>query len=475
MGKQYDLSVIAEKVVQERGFIPEFPASVLQELDTITSPAKPYPKLRDLRSLLWVSIDNDDSLDLDQLTYAEKDHIYVAIADVDALVKRGSAVDAYAQHNATSVYTPTKVFPMLHPKLSTNLTSLNEECDRLAIVVEIKINDQGEFSLVDISPALVRNHAKLTYNGVGAFLEGKGTLSSKIKEVPEQLKLQDRMSELIKNYRMSQGALSFVTREAEPIIKDHEVAGIQEVVYNRAHAIIENFMIAANACMAHYLAEKKQPTLRRIVRTPKRWNRIVDLAKERGEILPSNPDAKALEKFLLKEHKRDPEHFPELSLMLIKLIGRGEYVCALPKDPELGHFDLALHEYAHTTAPNRRFADLVTQRILKSHLFGEKSPYSIQELKTIAQNCTDRDEAATKVERRMRKSAAAIYLSKYIGKDFRAVVTGSGEKGTWVRLQELPIEGKLVKGYKGLDVGDWISVKLIYVDVPMGFIDFSKV
>lgn len=476
-GRDYNLSTIAEKVVEEAGFIPEFPLPVKQEAEALNAPAKPDSTIKDLRPLLWVSIDNDDSLDLDQLTYAEKNHIFVAIADVDALVKKSSPLDLYAEHNTTSVYTPTKVFPMLPPKLSTDLTSLNENSDRLALVLEIEIGADGTFSLITLSLALVRNQAKLTYNGVAAFLEGRAplTLSKKIEGLAEQIKLQDGLATLIHNYRREQGALSFESKDAEPVIVDGEVVDLKVAVYNKAHAIIENFMIAANSSMAHFLAEKKEPSIRRIVRIPKRWDRIVQLAKESGVNLPPDPDAKALEQFVLREKKRDPDHFPELSLTLIKLIGRGEYLLAVPGDLELGHFDLALQEYAHTTAPNRRFSDLVMQRILKSTLLHKKNPYSLEELSAIAQNCTVKAEAAAKVERRMRKSSAAVYFSKHIGKQYKAIVTGSNAKGTWVRLQDPPIEGKLVKGYEGVDVGDHLTVKLIYVNIPLGFIDFARV
>lgn len=467
------LTNIAEHVMVEKGFIPDFPNSVMEELVKIQAPASPSPSMRDMRNLLWVSIDNDDSLDLDQLTYAEQSgKVYVAIADVDALVKPGSAIDQYAGHNTTSVYTPTKVFPMLPHKLSNDLTSLNENADRCAIVTEVNIENNGTFSLGGIYPALVRNHAKLTYNGVGAFLEVNAPLPNLSQAVLEQLKLQDRIAQLIKDFRKEQGSLSFVTTEYEPVIENGIVVALREIVFNRAHEIIENFMIASNASMAHYMTEKKLPTIRRIVRTPKRWDRIILLAKQFGTNLPSYPDAKALESFLLKQLQRDPESFPDLSLALIKLIGRGEYVLGAPGQPSIGHFDLALHEYAHTTAPNRRYPDLIMQRILKGNLYHEKPPYTLNELDSIANRCTEKETDATKVERRMRKSVAALLLQKYIGKEYPAIVTGTGEKGTWVRLKTPPVEGKLIQGTKGLDVGDRVKVKLVHVDIARGFIDF---
>ncbi len=470
-----ELSALADQVMVEKGFIPNFPPSAIEELSKIQGTLLDFP-LRDLRSLLWVSIDNDDSLDLDQLTYAEEDKIYVAVADVDSLVKKGSALDQYAGHNTTSVYTPTKIFPMFPAKLSNNLTSLNEKCDRSAIVIEMKVDEKGAFSLIDVYSALVRNQAKLTYNGVAAFLDLRTPLSNPAvnEAIKQQLRLQDSLAQKMHAYRIEQGALSFKTIEMVPIIKDGMVVGLVEAPYNRAHAIIEQFMIAANSSMTHYLNENNMPALRRIVRKPKRWDRIVALAKEYGEMLPSSPDAKALEQFLLKQMKKDPLHYPDLSLLMIKLIGRGEYVLARPKERALGHFDLALREYAHTTAPNRRYPDLIMQRLLKSHFNQEKLPYTMKALAAIAQRCTEKEDDAAKVERRMRKSAAALLLSQYIGTRYKAVVTGASAKGTWVRVLAPPIEGKLIKGFKGLDVGDKVEVKLVDVNVTKGYIDFSK-
>ncbi|HSX03421.1 MAG TPA: RNB domain-containing ribonuclease [Rhabdochlamydiaceae bacterium] len=471
-----DLSALADQVMIEKGFIPAFPEAALQELKPIQS-APLDPSMRDMRDLLWVSIDNDDSLDLDQLTYAESDKIYVAVADVSGLVKKGSALDEYAGHNTTSVYTPTKIFPMLPPKLSNDLTSLNENSDRSSIVIEMQVHADGSFSMINICQAIVRNKAKLTYNGVAAFLNSGAPLSNPAANdaIKDQLKLQDSIAQRMHAYRISQGALSFITMEMVPIVKDGVVVGLSEPVYSRADAIIENFMIAANSSMTHYLWENHLPALRRIVRTPKRWDRIVELAKEYGEVLPPSPNAKALEQFLLRQLKRDPMHYPDLSLLMIKLIGRGEYILARPGERSLGHFDLALREYAHTTAPNRRYPDLIMQRLLKSHLYHEKLPYTMKQLAAIALRCTEKEDDAAKVERRMRKSAAAMLLSQYIGTQYKAIVTGTSAKGTWVRVMRPPIEGKLIKGFKGLDVGDQLNVKLVDVDVSKGYIDFTRV
>lgn len=471
-----DLTEIAKRAMIDKGLIPDFPETVLKETAQLSQ--SPLPNsLKDLRQLLWVSIDNDDSRDLDQLTFAEsregKDIIYVAVADVSGLVQIGSAIDQYAAQNTTSVYTPTKVFPMLPQKLSFDLTSLNENTDRASMVVEMEIGHDGSFTLIDVYPALVRNHAKLAYNGVAAFLSGKGTINAP-RAILEQLQVQDKIAKRIKEFRYRQGALGFVTIELEPILQNGEVVDLRKRVHNRAHALIENYMIAANSCVTHFFTQQKMPTFRRIVRTPKKWDRVVHLAKLHNYSLPHMPDAIALRDFLQKQQRLDPDHFPDLSLCIIKLIGRGEYVLWVPGEPAIGHFDLALIDYAHTTAPNRRFPDLIMQRLLKSHLFAKKMPYDLEGLAIMAENCTEKEDAATKVERRMLKSAAAMVLSNQIGKEFTAMITGSGIKGTWVRLDEPPIEGKLIAGHDGLDVGDRLTVKLVEADITNGFIDFVK-
>lgn len=483
------LAEIAQQAMIERGFFTDFPQQIIEELSKLSEPAL-LPKsksVHDMRDCLWVSIDNDDSKDLDQLTLAKrspigkdtiKDTIYVAIADVDALVKRDSPIDSYAAHNTTSVYTPTKIFPMLPPKLSTDLTSLNEHADRSAIVIEIDIDKDGQFTLSDIYHALVRNQAKLTYNGVAAWLEQKIPLihpSVKIPGLLEQLQLQDEVAERIKIFREKQGALTFASMEVQAIIVDEEAVALKEKIPNRADGLIENFMIAANVGVTQYLAKHNLPTLRRVVRVPKRWDRIQALASDLGEKLPSEPHVKALRDFLLKQHQINPQSFPDLSLAVIKLIGRGEYVLCLPGDPVLGHFDLALRDYAHTTAPNRRFPDLVMQRLLKSCLDEIPLVYSNQELFSIATYCTQKEDDATKVERRVHKSAAAMVLSSQIGRQFQAIVTGINEDGTWVHLRSPPVEGKLIKGSHQLDVGDHLMVSLIRVDILHGYIDFGRI
>jgi exoribonuclease II len=464
----------------ERGLAVDYPEKVLHALEAIRSPASPQkiPAFRDMRDRSWVSIDNDDSLDLDQLTYAEsidgKDKIYVAIADVDAIVKRDSAIDQYAAHNTTSVYTPTKVFPMLPFRLSNDLTSLNEHQDRCAIVVEMTIFEDGRYELAEIYPALVQNQAKLAYNAVAGWLERDIPLALPLPLL-HQLKLQDGIAQRIQKYRTEQGALGFETIEIQPVIVNNEVVRLEEKIVNRAHKLIENFMIAANVCVTRYLAEWNLPVMRRIVRTPKRWPRIVELARHLGERLPPRPNVKALRDFLSMQRRAHPEKFHDLSLSIIKLLGRGEYVLGTPGGPALGHFDLALRDYAHTTAPNRRFPDLIMQRLLKSHLYGEAIPYRRSELIKIARRCTEKEDDAVKVERRLIKCAAAMMLVHLVGQKYKAMVTGASPKGTWVRITEPPIEGRLTHGYEGVDVGDWIEVQLIRVDIRNGHIDFRRI
>ncbi len=458
----------------EWGFLPGFSQEILDELSTFRQCASPRPAaiVQDMRAQAWISIDNDDSRDLDQLTFAQADRLFVAIADVDALVKKGSPIDQHAHHNTTSVYTPTRIFPMLPLKLSNDLTSLNQGADRGALVVEMRVGEGGEFELARVFPAWVQNRGKLTYNEVGAYLESKID-SPHLLPFKAQLDLQDDMAVRIQKARDRQGALHFAERELQPVFEKGVIVDLKERKMNRAHRLIENGMIAANVSVTHYLGQMKRPSLRRIVRTPKRWDRIVELARGLGRKLPEMPDARALRAFLIEEQQRAPDTFADLSLAMIKLIGRGEYVLGLPGQKDLIHFDLAEIEYAHTTAPNRRYPDLVMQRLLKGSLYGDPPLYSNEELASIAAHCTLKENDAAKVERRLFKCAAAMVMQKEIGHTFKAMVTGASDKGTWVRLSKPPIEGKLVRGFKGLDVGDYVEVKLIHVDIPRGYIDFS--
>jgi len=469
----------------ERGLLPDFSAEALTELDGIQSPATiDGEHVRDLRDLLWASIDNDDTRDLDQLTVAgamtgDEVKILVAVADVDLIVKSGTAIDEHARHNTTSVYTAAVIFPMLPEKLSTNLTSLNFNEDRLAIVVEMVIGIDGSLRASDIYRAHVRNRAKLAYNSAAAWLEGTGSVPEAVAAVDgldENLRTQDIAAQRMKNFRHARGALSFESVEARPVFEGDEIRDLVAEKKNRAKDIIENFMIAANGVAARYLSSRKLPSLRRVVRTPKRWDRIVEIASEHGFTLPYEPDSKKLEEFLMRQKEADPLRFPDLSLSIIKLLGSGEYVAELPGDTAIpGHFGLAVRDYAHTTAPNRRYTDLVTQRILKAAIEERALPYSNNELEVLAAHCTEEENVANKVERQVGKSVAAMLLQSRIGERFDAVVTGAAPKGTWVRILQPPIEGKLEYGFEGMDVGHRLRVQLIHTDVEQGFIDFKRI
>ena len=478
------LKKIAHRVMLERGLLPDFSAAALAELSRFQGPAAAgSASVRDLRGLLWASIDNDDSRDLDQLTVAEtppgdKVKILVAVADVDSLVNNGSAIDEHARHNTTSVYTAAETFPMLPEKLSTGLTSLNFNEDRLAIIVEMSIDADGTLRDSDVYRARVTNHAKLAYNSVAAWLDGGGSRPYAIAAVPgleENLRLQDRTAQKLKNLRHSHGALSLETIEAKPIFDGDQIQSLEIEEKNRAKEIIEDFMVAANGVTARYLSAHKFPSIRRVVRTPKRWDRIVEIAGEHKFGLPDNPDSKALEEFLVKEKEADPVRFPDLSLAVIKLLGSGEYVAELPDGNVPGHFGLAVKDYAHSTAPNRRYPDLLTQRLLKAAFDNQSVPYRKDELDLLAAHCTSAEDAANKVERQVGKSAAALLLESRIGEQFDSIVTGASDKGTWVRLLSLPVEGKLVRGFEGLDVGQRVRVQLIDTNVEAGFIDFKKI
>jgi exoribonuclease-2 len=451
-------------------------------LASISSPATAVGGVRDARDLLWASIDNDDSRDLDQLTVAEqldagRVRVLVAVADVDALVQKESAIDVHASRNTTSVYTPAVIFPMLPEALSTDLTSLNEDQDRIAMVADMVFQADGSLASSDLYRARVRNRGKLAYGSVAAWLAGTGPAPQRIRENPalgENLRLQDKLAECLAGRRRSHGALNLETIEPRAVFADNSVSNLELDLKNRAKQLIEDFMIAANGVTATYLASKKFPSLRRVLRTPERWDRIAQLALGFGDRLPAEPDPIALEGFLERRRKADPEKFPDVSLAVVKLIGRGEYAVDLPGGEPPGHFGLAVKDYTHSTAPNRRFPDLITQRLLKAAMAGAALPYTIPELTALAKHCTDREDDATKIERQVRKSAAALLLSGRIGARFDAIVTGASSKGTWVRLFEPPVEGRLDLGFQGLDVGDRLQVKLVRTDVERGFIDFER-
>lgn len=466
----------------ERGLCPDYSDRALADLAKIKAPAiSKEASTRDLRSLLWCSIDNDDSRDLDQLTVAEAlpngaAKILVAIAEVDALVPKGSSLDAHAACNTTSVYAVGALFPMLPDKLSTDLTSLGFAADRLAMVVELVFAADGELKSSDFYEATVRNKAKLAYSSVAAWLENAGPIPqavAKVQGLEDNLRLQDSVAKKLKDRRHRLGALDLETVEARPVFDQDTLRDLAAEKKNRAKAIIEDFMIAANTATARYLASRKFSSLRRVVRTPKHWDLIVALAAERKTTLPPEPDAVALEKFLVAAKAADPLRFPDLSLSVIKLLGAGEYVLEKVGGVSTGHFGLAVHDYAHSTAPNRRYPDLIVQRLLKAALAGRPTPYADNELQTLATHCTEAEDSAKKVERQVAKSAAAMLLESRIGAQFDALVTGVTAAGTWVRLPHPPIEGKLVEGYPGKKVGDCIRVRLVHTDVDRGHIDFA--
>ena len=465
--------------MEERGLEPEFPPEALAEAERL-EPAQPDGGARDLRALPWFSIDNDDTRDLDQLTVAERVEgdgavrLRVAVADVDALVRQGSALDDHARTNTTSVYTAARVFPMIPERLSTGLTSMNEGVDRLAMVIEMTVSRDGSLASADIFPAFVHNHAKLAYDAVAAWLDGEGPAPFREPVLGEQIRLQDEAAQSLRRLRHERGALEFEIPEARPVFSGDAVVGLKEDRRNRAKELIQDFMIAANSATAGFLEGRGYPSLRRVVRTPKRWPRIVEIARAEGGRLPDEPDSPALAAFLQRRRQEDPEGFPELSTAVVKLLGSGEYVVDLPERPAPGHFGLATGDYTHATAPNRRYPDLVTHRLLKAALAGRPSPYSPEDLAELARHCTRKEDDASKVERQVRKAAAALLLSGRIGERFDAVVTGASEKGTWVRLLHPSVEGRLERGYQGLDVGDRLRVRLTGTDVGRGFIDFVR-
>jgi VacB/RNase II family 3'-5' exoribonuclease len=478
------LKGIARRAMLQRGLLPDFSAEVVAETSSIAkAAAASYPSLRDLRRLLWASIDNDDSLDLDQLTVAEQlpggaVKILVAIADVDAIVKINSAIDGHARTNTTSVYTAAEIFPMLPEKLSTDLTSLADGKERLAIVIEMEVGADGAVGRSDICRAVVVNRAKLAYNSVAAWLDNTAPAPAPITKVPgldDNLRLQDRVAQAMKTRRHQNGALSLETIEARPVFDGDSLSDLQADRKNRATELIEDFMIGANGVTARYLEQKGFPALRRVLRSPERWARIVELARDEGGRLPPRPDCRALQEFLEERRQADPTHFPDLSLSVVKLLGRGEYVLDFPGQPVAGHFGLAVNDYTHSTAPNRRFPDLITQRLLKAALSGVPGPYGSDELNDLAGHCTDQEDNATKVERQVRKSAAALLLQSRVHERFDGIVTGASAKGTWVRIDHPAAEGRVMRGYKGFDVGDRVTVELVDTDVERGFVDFAGV
>ncbi len=479
----FNLVAAAHATMIEHGFQPEFPAGTDKELAAIQAhPAPPsVPGAQDLRSLLWSSIDNDTSKDLDQIEWAEQlpdGHIrvLVGVADVDARVHKGAIIDGHAQSETTSVYTGVKVFPMLPIELSEGITSLNENEDRVAVVIEFAVDATGTVSNGKAYRALVHNRAQLAYNAVGAWLEARGPAPAKVAAntaLAAQLKLQDMAAQRMVDGRFQHGALDLETIETRPVMLPKDAIEIARLEKNRATSLIEEFMVAANGVMARTFEQAGVASIRRIVRTPKRWDRIVELAEGLGTTLPAQPDSKILNDFLLAQKQKDPDHFPDLSLAVIKLMGPGEYVLVKPNEVSPGHFGLAVQDYTHSTAPNRRFPDVVTQRLLKALLAHGPQPYSENDLNAIATRCTLMEDNARKVEREMQKRIAAVVLHPRIGQSFPAIVTGVNQYGTFVRTLNPHVDGMVVSGGKGLDVGDRVTVKLVSTDPQRGFIDFA--
>ena len=477
-----NLAELARQAMIDRGLEPDFDAEIEREVAALRPPRLDDTALRDLRELPWCSIDNDDSRDLDQLTFAETERdgnvrVYVAVADVDVLVRKDSAIDRRAAHNTTSVYTPARIFPMLPERLSTDLTSLNEHEERQAMVCEVLVRDDGHVSDGQVYFARVYNHAQLAYDSVAAWLDGETEMPEAMRRVrglDEAIRLQDRVADRMRERRHENGALDLETIEPRAVMRNGQVVELRREKRNNARLLIEDFMIAANGVTARFLERKRLSSIRRVVRSPERWDRIERIAEELGEKLPPDPDPIALEKFLVRRRKADPMRFPDLSLDVVKAMGAGEYVLERAGEDAPGHFGLAVRDYAHSTAPNRRYPDLITQRLVRAAIAGEAAPYSDAELARLAEHCTAQEDAANKVERQMRKSAAALLLSSRIGEKFEGVVTGASSKGTWARVFDPPVEGKVVRGAKGLDVGDRVRVKLLSVDVERGFIDFAR-
>lgn len=478
-----DLAEIARRLMREHGLDPDMPPDVLREVAEIAGPADdPDQIIRDLRSLPWASIDDDDSRDLDQLTVAQPGTggavtILVAIADVDALVRQGLATDRHAQANTVTVYTPGVIFPLLPERLSTDLTSLAEGQDRLAVVVEMSVGTDGQVGASDVYRARVHNHAKLAYRGVAAWLDGDGPMPPTMAKVPgldEQIRLQDEIGGRLNARRYQRGALDIRTVEARPVVEQGTVVGLTEEGKSRSRRLIEDFMIAANGETAEYLRAHGFPSIRRVVRAPERWDRLQKLAEEAGDRLPEAPDSAALAQFMARRREADPIRYPDLSLAVVKLMGSGDYAVERPGDPPAGHFGLAVRDYGHATAPNRRYPDLLTQRLLKAAIAGAPVPYDVPELERLAERCTEQEDRARKVERQTQKAASAAYLGNRIGETFDALVTGASIKGTWVRTLTPPVEGKLVAGEAGLEVGDRVRVRLDAIDPSRGFVDFSR-
>ncbi|MBF0619275.1 MAG: RNB domain-containing ribonuclease [Candidatus Omnitrophica bacterium] len=478
-----DLHHIAREAMLRYGFEPTFPFQLLREVKALKEVTTFGKDLRDLRSLLWSSIDNADSLDLDQIEYCAKGpageiDVKVAIADVDLFVPKDSRADEHAAGNGNSVYTGIETFPMLPQHLSEDLSSLKAGVLRVAVVVEFAVMKDGSIRQGDIYRAIVENKAKLVYEEVGAWLEDKGPAPVIFEQIPglsEQIRLQDEAAVRLKAFRLEQGALELESLETKAIKENDAVVALVLPQENKAQYLIENFMIAANRTVMDFLFKAGVPVIQRIVRVPKNWKGMVELAATFHESLPPEPDARSLAKFLIKRKLADAVRFPDLSLAVVKLMGPGEYEMLEPGKPPVGHFGLAISDYTHATAPNRRYVDVIIQRLLKAALAGSQCPYSVQELTQHAQWCSDRDKASKKVERFMRKVEAAVLMTGRIGEIFDGIVTGASDKGTYVRLMDPPVEGKVVRGAERMYVGEKVRVQLRDLDPREGHIDLARV
>ena len=479
-----DLAQIAALEMRANGFEPVFAPEVLREAEHLAQDGlQRSSDIRDLRGRQWFSIDNVDTLDLDQLTWAEalpdsSVLLAVAVADVDAMVHRGSSVDAHAAANTTSVYTAAGVFPMLPPLLSNDRTSLHEGEERLSVVVEMKLDREGSVTDSQLYRAAVRNHAKLGYDSVAAWLDAQAPPPAAVAvnaPLQAQLRLHEQVARSMRQWRQQRGALNVATSQARPVFDKGDLVDLRADKRNRAKDLIADIMIATNATTARFLAQQGQPSLRRVLQQPRRWDRLMQLAEQHDAKLPPAPDALALDRFLTSRRAVDPSGFEDLSLAVVKLLGSGAYAAARAGASPAGHFGLAVNDYAHSTAPNRRFVDLVTQRLLKATLAQQAMPYSMDELDAIARHCTVQEDSASTVERRVLKAAAAYLLQRRIGERFDAIVTGVAPKGTFVRITAPMVEGRMVRGFEGLDVGDTVRVKLRGVDIGQRFIDFESV
>ena len=478
-----NLQVAARQCMLEHGFDPDFSKAVQEEVQSLQAhPPVPQPDVRDLRALLWSSIDNDTSRDLDQIELAQEMEdgmvrIQIAIADVDAYVRAGSAIDKHAAEQTTTVYTGVRNFSMLPDELSTGLTSLLEGQERFCVVYEFSVDSEGCVGTSNIYRASVQNHAQLAYPSVGAWLQSGKNAPGKVAAsdaLQKQLLLQNHVAQQLRKERYRRGALNLETIETHPLVTNGDPVDIETQQRSLASDLIEDLMIAANEVVAKSLEQAGLSSIRRVVKTPKRWDRIVELAAQLGTKLPGAPDSKALHDFLCDRRAADPDHFPDLSLAVIKLLGSGEYVLERVGESAEGHFGLAVQDYTHSTAPNRRYADLVTERLIKAILAKQRSPYLDNDLAAIAQQCTKQEDAARKVEREMRKRIAAVVMQRRIGQTFTAIVTGVNEHGSFVRTTRPYVEGMLVRGQKGVDVGDKITVTLVHTDPERGYIDFAR-